>query len=281
MMEFTEKLSEHCAIAVNGMTTATFGEHKVDFKAPYARVTMTDAIKKYTGFDITGKYEEEIRKAARDMDLEVDETMGKGKLIDEIFGEKCEPNFIQPTFITNYPIEMSPLTKKHRENPELTERFELMVCGKEIANAYSELNDPIDQRERFEHQLELAQKGDEEATEYIDEDFLRALEYGMPPTSGLGIGMDRLLMFLTDNASIQEVLFFPQMRPVKKKVELTDSEKTILDLLKKHQKVELNTLKKESGLSNKKWDKGLKGLRSKDQADVTKTDEGLLVEFIG
>src|SRR5699024_3402343 len=195
---------EHCAIAVNGMTTATFGEHKVDFKAPYARVTMTDAIKKYTGFDITGKSEEEIRKAARDMDLEVDETMGKGKLIDEIFGEKCEPNFIQPTFITNYPIEMSPLTKKHRENPELTERFELMVCGKEIANAYSELNDPIDQRERFEHQLELAQKGDEEATEYIDEDFLRALEYGMPPTSGLGIGMDRLLMFLTDNASIQE-----------------------------------------------------------------------------
>lgn len=278
MMDFTEKLLEHCAIAVNGKSTAKFGEHEINFKAPYKRITMIDAIKEYTGFDITGKSEEEIRTAAKEMDLEVDETMGKGKLIDEIFGEKCEPNFIQPTFITDYPIEMSPLTKKHRDNPQLTERFELMVCGKEIANAYSELNDPIDQRERFEDQLKLSEKGDEEATEYIDEDFLRALEYGMPPTSGLGIGMDRLLMFLTDNPSIQEVLFFPQMKPEQKKIELTESEKIIFELLKKQNTYDLNDLKKESGLSNKKWDKGLKGLRKKDLATVNKTDEGLFVE---
>ncbi|WP_156309277.1 lysine--tRNA ligase [Sphingobacterium endophyticum] len=214
MMEFTENLLEHCAIAVNGTTNATFAEHQVDFKAPYPRISMTDAIKQFTGFDITGKSEDEIRQAAKGMGIPVNETMGKGKLIDEIFGEKCEGNFIQPTFITDYPIEMSPLTKKHRDHPELTERFELMVCGKEIANAYSELNDPIDQRERFEHQLKLSEKGDDEAM-FIDQDFLRALEYGMPPTSGLGIGMDRLIMFLTDNPSIQEVLFFPQMRPEK------------------------------------------------------------------
>lgn len=214
MMTFTENLLEHCALAVNGTTRSVFGKQEIDFKAPYPRVTMTDAIKQFTGFDITGKTEEEIRDAAKGMGIEVDETMGKGKLIDEIFGEKCEGNFIQPTFITDYPIEMSPLTKKHRDYPELTERFELMVCGKEIANAYSELNDPIDQRERFEQQMKLSEKGDDEAM-FIDQDFLRALEYGMPPTSGLGIGMDRLIMFLTDNASIQEVLFFPQMRPEK------------------------------------------------------------------
>jgi len=214
MMDFTENLLEHCALAVNGTTQATFNEHKVDFKAPYPRVSMTEAIKQFTGFDITGKSEDEIREAAKGMGIAVNETMGKGKLIDEIFGEKCEGNFIQPTFITDYPIEMSPLTKKHRDNPELTERFELMVCGKEIANAYSELNDPIDQRERFEDQLKLSEKGDDEAM-FIDQDFLRALEYGMPPTSGLGIGMDRLIMFLTNNPSIQEVLFFPQMRPEK------------------------------------------------------------------
>jgi len=214
MMEFTENLLEHCAIAVNGTTNTTFGEHQVDFKAPYPRVSMTDAIKQFTGFDISGKSEDEIRQAAKEMGIAVNDTMGKGKLIDEIFGEKCEGNFIQPTFITDYPIEMSPLTKKHRNNPELTERFELMVCGKEIANAYSELNDPIDQRDRFEQQLKLSEKGDDEAM-FIDQDFLRALEYGMPPTSGLGIGMDRLIMFLTNNPSIQEVLFFPQMRPEK------------------------------------------------------------------
>jgi len=214
MMDFTERLLEHCAIAVNGKTEATFGEHKIDFRAPYKRISMTDSIKEFTGFDITGKSEEEIRIAAKAMGIDVNETMGKGKLIDEIFGAKCEGNYIQPTFITDYPKEMSPLTKKHRDNPDLTERFELMVCGKEIANAYSELNDPIDQRERFEDQLRLSEKGDDEAM-FIDQDFLRSLEYGMPPTSGLGIGMDRLIMFLTDNASIQEVLFFPQMRPEK------------------------------------------------------------------
>jgi len=282
MMDFAEQLLEHCAIAVNGTSEATFGEHKIDFKAPYARVTMADSIKHFTGFDITGKTEDEIREAAKGMDIPVDETMGKGKLIDEIFGEKCEGNYIQPTFITDYPKEMSPLCKEHRDNPELTERFELMVCGKEIANAYSELNDPIDQRERFEHQLKLAQKGDDEATEFIDEDFLRALEYGMPPTSGMGIGMDRLIMFLTNNQSIQEVLFFPQMRPEKKAtaVELNDDEKAVLAIVTKAEKIDLNDLKVKSGLSNKKWDKTIKGLTKHKVAKVSKTDEGLFVEIV-
>jgi len=282
MMDFTEQLLEHCAIAVNGTSEATFGEHKIDFKAPYARVTMADSIKHFTGFDINGKTEDEIRAAAKAMNVPVDETMGKGKLIDEIFGEKCEGNYIQPTFITDYPKEMSPLCKEHRDNPELTERFELMVCGKEIANAYSELNDPIDQRERFEHQLKLAQKGDDEATEFIDEDFLRALEYGMPPTSGMGIGMDRLIMFLTNNQSIQEVLFFPQMRPEKKapSIDLSPEEKDVLAIITKVEKIGLNELKTQSGLSNKKWDKTIKGLTKKEVAKVSKTDEGLFVEAL-
>ena len=282
MMEFAEQLLEHCAIAVNGTSEATFGEHKIDFKAPYARVTMADSIKHFTGFDITGKTEEDIREAAKSMNIPVDETMGKGKLIDEIFGEKCEGNYIQPTFITDYPKEMSPLCKEHRDNPELTERFELMVCGKEIANAYSDLNDPIDQRERFEHQLKLAQKGDDEATEFIDEDFLRALEYGMPPTSGMGIGMDRLIMYLTNNQSIQEVLFFPQMRPEKKapSIELNEEEKAVLTLITKAEKIDLNVLKTTSGLSNKKWDKTIKGLTKKEVAKVSKTEEGLFVEIV-
>lgn len=280
MMDFCERLLEHCAIAVNGTTNATFGEHEIDFKAPYARVTMADSIKNFTGFDITGKTEGEIRIAAENMGIEVDDTMGKGKLIDEIFGEKCEGNYIQPTFITDYPKEMSPLCKEHRDNPELTERFELMVCGKEIANAYSELNDPIDQRERFEHQLKLAAKGDDEATEFIDHDFLRALEYGMPPTSGMGIGMDRLIMFLTNNQSIQEVLFFPQMRPEKKAVALSDEGKTVLETLKKAKKLELNNLKTQSGLSNKKWDKTIKELTKNKLAKVEKTDDGLFVEIV-
>ena len=281
MMEFAEQLLEHCAIAVNGTSVATFGEHTIDFKAPYARVTMTDSIKHFTGFDITGKTEDEIRAAAIAMNIAVDETMGKGKLIDEIFGEKCEGNYIQPTYITDYPKEMSPLCKEHRDNAELTERFELMVCGKEIANAYSELNDPIDQRERFEHQLKLAQKGDDEATEFIDHDFLRALEYGMPPTSGMGIGMDRLIMFLTNNQSIQEVLFFPQMRPEQKKpsIELNDEEKAVLAIITKAIKIDLNELKNLSGLSNKKWDKTIKGLTKKSVAKVSKTAEGLFVEI--
>ncbi|QXP73539.1 lysine--tRNA ligase [Tenacibaculum sp. AHE15PA] len=281
MMDFTEKLLEHCAIAVNGTTETTFGEHKVDFKAPYARVTMADSIKHFTGFDIIGKSESELFEAAKGMGIEVDATMGKGKLIDEMFGEKCEGNYIQPTFITDYPKEMSPLCKEHRDNPELTERFELMVCGKEIANAYSELNDPIDQRERFEAQLKLAERGDDEASEFIDHDFLRALEYGMPPTSGLGIGMDRLIMYLTNNASIQEVLFFPQMRPEKKapSIELNDDEKAVLALIEKAEKMALNDLKTQSGLSNKKWDKTIKGLTKNKLAKVEKTDEGLFVEI--
>lgn len=279
MMDFCERLLEHCAIAVNGTTEATFGEHKVNFKAPYARITMADSIKHFTGFDITGKSETEIRQAAKDLGIEVDDSMGKGKLIDEIFGEKCEGNYIQPTFITDYPKEMSPLCKEHRENPELTERFELMVCGKEIANAYSELNDPIDQRERFEHQLELAKKGDDEATATIDDDFLRALEYGMPPTSGMGIGMDRLIMFLTNNQSIQEVLFFPQMKPEKKPLAISDDAKAVLELLTKAEKLELVNLKSQSGLSNKKWDKTIKELTKNSLAKVEKTDDGLFVEI--
>lgn len=268
MMGFTERLLEHCALAVNGTTKATFGAHEIDFRAPYKRVTMADAIKEFTGFDIAGKSENEIREAAKSMGIAVDDTMGKGKLIDEIFGEKCEGNYIQPTFITDYPIEMSPLTKKHRDNPELTERFELMVCGKEIANAYSELNDPIDQRERFEQQLRLSEKGDDEAM-FIDQDFLRALEYGMPPTSGLGIGMDRLVMFLTNNASIQEVLFFPQMRPEKKEVtiELNEEEKAVLAQLQEERNI-LADVKQAAGLSGKKWDTATKSLRLKDLIDI-------------
>ena len=279
MMDFCEKLLEHCANEVNETTEATFGEHKVDFKAPYKRITMRDSILEFTGFDINNKSEEEIRAAAKGMHIDVDETMGKGKLIDEIFGEKCEGNYIQPTFITDYPKEMSPLCKEHRENPELTERFELMVCGKEIANAYSELNDPIDQRKRFEHQLKLSQKGDDEATEFIDHDFLRALEYGMPPTSGMGIGMDRLIMFLTNNQSIQEVLFFPQMKPEKKAVEMNDNEKAIFEILKSENRMDLNDLKSKVGLSNKAWDKGLKGLSKLGVTKVEKTNEGLFVEL--
>jgi lysyl-tRNA synthetase class 2 len=240
---------------------------------------MADSIKEFTGFDILGKTEDEIRRAATDMGVEVDDTMGKGKLIDEIFGEKCESNYVQPTFIIDYPKEMSPLCKEHRTNPELTERFELMICGKEIANAYSELNDPIDQRERFEHQLKLAAKGDDEATEFIDYDFLRALEYGMPPTSGMGIGMDRLVMFLTNNQSIQEVLFFPQMKPEKKPLDLSDNEKTIFEILKKEKTMNLLDLKSQSGLSNKGWDKGMKGLAKLGLTKVTKTDDLLVVEL--
>ena len=277
MMDFTEELLEYCATQVNGSSKTVFGDHEINFKAPYARVTMTDAIKNFTGFDISGKTENEIREAAKAMGIEVDSAMGKGKLIDEIFGEKCEANYIQPTFITDYPKEMSPLTKEHRSNPELTERFELIICGKELANAYSELNDPIDQRERFEDQVKLAGRGDDEATEFIDQDFLRALEYGMPPTSGMGIGMDRLIMFLTNNASIQEVLFFPQMKPEQKQVAMSEDEKAVFNILKCTSPIDLNTLKEQSGLSNKKWDKTIKGLTKHNLVKVEKTLEGLLV----
>ena len=280
MMDFTEKLLEFCAREVNGSSKTTFGEYEIDFKAPYARVTMTESIRQFTGFDINGKSENEIRIAAQGMGIEVDETMGKGKLIDEIFGEKCEANYIQPTFITDYPKEMSPLTKEHRSNPELTERFELIICGKELANAYSELNDPIDQRERFEDQVKLAGRGDDEATEFIDQDFLRALEYGMPPTAGMGIGIDRLIMFLTNNSSIQEVLFFPQMKPEVKQIVMTDDEKNIFGILKNSTPTDLISLKNQSGLSNKKWDKAIKGLTKKNIAKVSKADDSLFVEIM-
>ena len=280
MMEFCEQLLEFCANAVNGTTKANFGDHEIDFKAPYARVTMTEAIKEFTGYDITGKSEEELRTAALGMGIEVDESMGKGKLIDQIFGEKCEGNYIQPTYITDYPKEMSPLCKEHRSNPDLTERFELMVCGKEIANAYSELNDPIDQRHRFEAQLTLADRGDDEATQFIDEDFLRALEYGMPPTSGMGIGMDRLIMFLTNNASIQEVLFFPQMKPEKKTLDLNENEKTIFDIIQNKKTIRLSELKIQAGLSNKGWDKAMKSLTKQGLAKVIKTEDQLTVKLL-
>ena len=286
MMDYTESLLEHVAIEVNGSTKSSFGEHNINWKAPYKRVSMTDSIKEFTGFDITGKTEEELRTAAKSMGVEVDDTMGKGKLIDEIFGEKCEGNYIQPTFITDYPKEMSPLCKEHRDNPELTERFELMVCGKEIANAYSELNDPIDQRERFEEQAKLAEKGDDEATGIIDQDFLRALEYGMPPTSGIGIGMDRLIMYLTNNPAIQEVLFFPQMRPEKVKVvnndieALTDEAKSVFKILSELEECPLAELKEKTGLSNKKWDLSIKALTKGGLAKVIKNDAGLFVKLL-
>ncbi len=281
MMDFTEKLLEFCATQVNGTSESTFGEHTISWKAPYPRISMTEAIQKFTGFDITGKSEQELFDFARSIGVEVNETMGKGQLIDEIFGEKCEGNFIQPTFITDYPIEMSPLTKKHRSKEGLTERFELMVCGKEIANAYSELNDPIDQRERFESQMALSERGDDEAM-FIDNDFLRALEYGMPPTSGLGIGMDRLIMFLTNNPSIQEVLFFPQMKPEKTvpQIELGDEEKVILEILSAQaEAMDLAEVKTRSQLSGKKWDKATKNLTKFDMIKVEKTDDQVLIKL--
>lgn len=214
MMNFTEQMLERICMEVNGTTEVTVGDNVISFKAPFKRVTMTEAIKEHTGIDISGMNEEQLRDVCKQLHIDVDPSMGKGKLIDEIFGEKCEGKYIQPTFITDYPIEMSPLTKRHRSNPELTERFELMVNGKELANAYSELNDPIDQYERFVEQMKLADKGDDEAM-IIDHDFIRALEYGMPPTSGMGIGMDRLVMLMTGQVAIQEVLLFPQMKPEK------------------------------------------------------------------
>ena len=280
MMETTEALLEKVAIESQGRTKVTVGEHTIDFKAPYPRVPILEAIKTHTGIDVSEMDENQLRETAKNLGLEVDNTMGEGKLIDEIFGEKCEHHYVQPTFITDYPKSMSPLTKEHRDNPKLTERFELMVNGKELANAYSELNDPIDQRERFEAQLALSEKGDDEAM-FIDQDFLRALEYGMPPTSGIGIGVDRLVMLMTDNSSIQEVLFFPQMKPEQKTIPLTEEEKLILDLLKKESPTTLNTLKEQSGLSNKKWDKAIKVLTKNKVAKVFKNDQGLWVELLG
>ena len=284
MMDFTEKMLETICLEVLGTTEVKIGEKTVSFKSPFKRITMLDSIKEHTGVDISKMNEPEIREVCTNLGLEVDESMGKGKLIDEIFGEKCESNYIQPTFITDYPVEMSPLCKKHRDNPELTERFELMINGKELANAYSELNDPIDQKERFEEQVKLAEKGDDEAM-FIDLDFVRALEYGMPPTSGMGIGIDRLVMFLCNQPSIQEVLFFPQMKPEvwqndDQKNNLTDNEKIIFDMLSKEKKMDLAELKNLSGLSNKQWDKSIKSLGKQGLTKVVKTDNSLTVEIL-
>ncbi len=279
MMETTEALLEKVVLDTEGITEVTVGEKRIDFKAPYPRIPILEAIKSHTGIDVSGMDENQLKETAKNLGLEVDDTMGEGKLIDEIFGEKCEQNYVQPTFITDYPKSMSPLTKEHRDNPKLTERFELIVNGKELANAYSELNDPIDQRERFETQLALGEKGDDEAM-FIDQDFLRALEFGMPPTSGIGIGIDRLVMLMTNNSSIQEVLFFPQMKPKQKAIPLTEEEKIIFDLLKKENPSALNTLKEKSGLSNKKWDKSIKILTKNNLAKVFKDDQGLWLELI-
>lgn len=279
MMELTEKLLEKTALEVNGSAQITFQNNLIDFKPPYPRVPILDAIKTHTGFDVSRMNEAEIRQVCRTLNIEVDAHASIGKLIDEIFGEKCEHHYVQPTFIIDYPKEMSPLTKSHRQHPGLTERFELIVNGKEVANAYSELNDPIDQRERFEEQLKLSERGDEEAM-FIDQDFLRALEYGMPPSSGIGIGIDRLAMLLTDNVSIQEVLFFPQMKPERPQIEMTEDEKIIFRLLKEQSPVPLDHLKAQAQLSNKKWDTAIKGLSKNRAAQVRKTDEGLIVEII-
>ncbi|MGY8945002.1 MAG: lysine--tRNA ligase [Flavobacteriales bacterium] len=279
MMDTTEALLEKVALDSNGSFSVTVGDNNIDFKAPYPRIPILEAIKIHTGVDVSEMDENQLREAAKDMGLEVDESMGEGKLIDEIFGEKCEHHYIQPTFITDYPKSMSPLTKEHRSNPKLTERFELMVNGKELANAYSELNDPIDQRERFEEQMRLSEKGDDEAM-FIDQDFLRALEYGMPPTSGIGIGIDRLVMLMTNNSSIQEVLFFPQMKPEQKAAVLSEEEKIIFDLLKSGSPFVLSVLKEKSGLSNKKWDTSIKGLTKSNLAKVFKNEDGLFVTLV-
>ena len=279
MMEMTESLLEKVAIELNNSTIVKLNDKEINFKAPFKRISILESIKEYTGIDVSQMNVNELFETAKKLGIEVDNTMGKGKLIDEIFGEKCEHNYVQPTFITDYPKEMSPLTKEHRDNPELTERFELLVNGKELANAYSELNDPIDQLERFEDQLKLSEKGDDEAM-FIDNDFVRALEYGMPPTSGIGIGIDRLVMLFTNNASIQEVLFFPQMKPEKKGIELSEEEKKLIKFIKNNSPVELTLAKSESGLSNKKWDKTIKSLTKNKLASVKKINNKLIIEVI-
>ena len=281
MMDFTEKMIERTAIDVCGTTEIVVGENKISLKAPFKRVTMREAIIEFTGFDIDGKNENELRDACVLNGITTDPSMGKGKLIDELFGEKCEGNYIQPVFITDYPIEMSPLCKKHRDNPELTERFELMINGKEIANAYSELNDPIDQRERFEEQMALSEKGDDEAM-FIDQDFLRALEYGMPPTSGMGIGIDRFVMLLTNNPSIQEVLFFPQMRAENNAqiITFTDEEKQVLATFNSEKTQAITALRSKVEMSNKAWDSTTKNLVKLGCIQIFKSDDVVMVKRI-
>ena len=280
MMKTTEKLLEKVAMDVNGRYELDFGDHVINFKGPYKKISILDSIKENTGYDLKNISESETFNIAKKLGIDVDETMGKGKLIDEIFGEKCESKYIQPTFIIDYPKEMSPLTKEHRKNPELTERFELLINGSEIANAYSELNDPIDQLERFEDQLKLSEKGDKEAM-FIDYDFIKSLEYGMPPSSGIGFGIDRLVMLLTNKKSIQEVIFFPQMKPLKiTSLELSEEEKSVFSIVEKEGSIELSVLKTRLELSNKKWDKTLKALTKNKLAKVVKNDNELFVELL-
>ncbi len=271
MMDFTERMIERVVTEVFGTDTVKVGDNEICFKRPFKRISMIDSIKEKTGIDITGMDEAQLREVCKQLNIEIDDTMGKGKLIDEIFGEKCEGTYIQPTFITDYPVEMSPLCKRHRENPELTERFELMVNGKELANAYTELNDPIDQRARFEEQMKLSERGDNEAM-FIDQDFLRAMEYGMPPTSGMGIGIDRLVMLLTGQLAIQEVLFFPTMRPEKVKKVATEQDfmeigvpEVWADVIVKAGYTSVDMLKAEKPAALREK---LNGLRKKNKMDV-------------
>ncbi len=277
MMETTEKLLEKVAVGVNGDTKVKISNKEIDFKPPYPRIPIYEAIKKHTGIDISTMNEYQIKESAIKMGIEISDSMGEGKIIDAIFGKKCEEHYIQPTFIIDYPKSMSPLTKEHRKEKNLTERFELIVNGKEIANAYSELNDPIDQRKRFENQLLLSEKGDDEAM-FIDQDFLKALEYGMPPTSGIGIGIDRLTMILTNCDSIQEVIFFPQMRPEKKSLDMNEEEKRVFESLKKVEQISLIELKEKSDLSGKKWDKTIKSLVKKNLVKVIKENDSFFVK---
>ncbi|MBR99223.1 MAG: lysine--tRNA ligase [Flavobacteriaceae bacterium] len=277
MMETTEKLLEKVAVGVNGDTKVKISNKEINFKPPYPRIPIYEAIKKHTGIDISTMDEYQIKESAIKMGIEISDSMGEGKIIDAIFGKKCEEHYIQPTFIIDYPKSMSPLTKEHRKEKNLTERFELIVNGKEIANAYSELNDPIDQRKRFENQLLLSEKGDDEAM-FIDQDFLKALEYGMPPTSGIGIGIDRLTMILTNCDSIQEVIFFPQMRPEKKSLDMNEEEKRVFESLKKVKQISLIELKEKSNLSGKKWDKTIKSLVKKNLVKVIKENDSFFVK---
>ncbi|MEM9897413.1 MAG: lysine--tRNA ligase [Bacteroidota bacterium] len=281
MMDTMEEMIEKVANDLHGNTKVQVGEHLIDFKRPWKRFTMFEAIEHFTKIDISDMDEAQLREVASQLDVPLDDTMAKGKIIDEIFGEKCEPFLIQPTFITDYPVEMSPLTKKHRKKEGLVERFEAICNGKEIMNSYSELNDPVDQRARLEDQLTLGERGDDEAMT-LDEDFLRALEFGMPPTAGVGLGIDRLSMIMTNSSSIQDVLFFPQMRPVKKSkaAELEGDEKSVFEILEKESEIALALLKEKSALSNKKWDKAIKKLTSGGYAKVTKTEDSLLVSIV-
>ena len=280
MMDTMEEMTEKIAIDLHGTTKVKVGQHDIEFKRPWKRLTMFEAIKHFTDIDIADKTEKELRQIANELGVPLEDNIGKGKIIDEIFSEKCEPHLIQPTFITDYPIEMSPLTKKHRSKDGLVERFEVICNGKEIMNAYTELNDPIDQRQRFEEQLELGKRGDEEAMT-LDEDFLKALEYGMPPTAGVGLGIDRLTMIMTNANSIQDVLFFPQMRPKKQTntIQLDDEQKAIFELIKNEKQL-LNSVKQQCELSNKKWDKAIKALRNAKLINITKIDEEVFVQKI-